>query len=287
MKRAQIIIVSLLFACAVTALSAAQNLQKLHETQKKTNEQELLVEIDYALGDFMLNKSKPGEIYNVTLEYDPEIIIPEVLYDRKNRRGFLEIRGRDEDDDDSVNMRDRDANRWDVKLNPDLPTRLSIDVGLGDGIMELGGMNITDMNLSNGLSSTELNFSEPVKNAVDEMELETGLGKFRAKNLGNAKFKELSFDCGLGSATLDFHGVSAERSEVTVDVGLGSVTLILPEKLGVRIEAEKSFLSGLSLDSDFRQKDGYYYTENWNSAEKRMHIEMSVGLGSISVERIE
>jgi predicted membrane protein len=153
--------------------------------------------------------------------------------------------------------------------------------------MELGGMNITDMNLSNGLSSTELNFSEPVKKAVQELELETGLGKFRAKNLGNAKFEELSFDCGLGSATLDFHGESAERSEVSVDVGLGSVTLILPEKLGVRIEAEKSFLSGLSLDSDFRQKDGYYYTENWNSAEKRMHIELSVGLGSISVERIE
>ncbi len=278
-----IVLVSLVFIATAFGLNKTET---IHESQRKKNEKELNVEVHYALGEFILHKSKSNELYNVTLEYDPENLQPKILYEVRDRKGFLKVTG-DNDDERSGRIRNKKVNKWDVKLNPDLPTKLSVDVGLGDGVVDLGGMNVTEMDFSNGLSSTELDFSEPVKNGVDEIELETGLGKLRAKNLGNAKFKELSFSCGLGSATLDFHGVNSERSEVAVEVGLGTVTLILPKDLGVRIEAERSFLSGVSMDREFREKDGYYYTENWNDAKKQMEMELTVGLGSVNVERID
>jgi len=65
---------------------------------------------------------------------------------------------------------------------------------------------VKDFDLSTGASSVRLAFNEPNKGSIDQMTIEAGLSKFRAMGLGNANFKSLHFEGGVGKYTLDFHG---------------------------------------------------------------------------------
>jgi len=268
----------------ITATVWAQK-GELKKSQAVGSEKSMVVDIECGYGDLHISPGDANSAFNVDISYDKDVGQPLLHYDVKDRIGYLKI---DVKENEDVHVKDGDTKgHWNVALNPELPTTLNVDLGLGDGNLEFGDLKLTEVNISNGLSETELNVSKPNSEMIEQMKMETGLGEFRGKNLSNARFRHMKFDCGLGKTTLDFHGSGLDQSYVDVSVGLGSATLIFPEDVGVRVEKESSFLSHVSLDSDFKQVDDYYYSSNWNEAKKRVKLTLEVGLGSASVERIE
>jgi len=281
-------IILLLSLFLVTSLTAQNNTKHIRESQLLSNEKSMHIDVEYALGKFTLNPSLSEEAYVVNIDYPADIFTPSVDYSIEDGVGYLTVKSNTgEDDDINIDWEERDANsRWDIEYNPIIPTTMDLGIGLGKGVLELGDAHITRLDVENGLSETEINFSKPNNAILEVMDFETGLGKFRAKSLGNARFKEMNFECGLGSATLDFHGAILDKCVAEISVGLGSATLIVPEDLGVQVETKDSFMSSVSFDSSFRRHDGNYYSPNWNEAERKMKLKVEVGLGSISVERI-
>ncbi len=266
-----------------TAVWAQQN--QIKESKPLGSEKSMVVDIECGYGNLNISPGDRDKAFDVDITYDKEVGKPQFDYEVKDHVGYLEVNMEDGND---VHIKDDHAKgQWNIGLNPILPTTLNVELGLGNGNMEFGGLKLTEVKLSNGLSETELNISKPNSQTIEEMKMETGLGEFRGKNLANARFKHMKFDCGLGKTTLDFHGEGLDQSYVDVSVGLGSATLIFPEDVGVRVEKESSFLSHVSLDSDFKAVDDYYYTSNWNDAKKRVKLTLEVGLGSASVERIK
>lgn len=256
----------------------------LHRSVPVTTENALNIEIEYALGKFSLMPGPEDSAFVVDLRYDETLFDPGVDYEIRDGIGYLAVESFHERKDQNFNWDDHDGSRWDVRFNNKLPTEFALEIGMGEGILDLGGAKITGIHVENGLAETELDFSSPNATTLELMKFETGLGKFRAKNLMNARFEELDFECGLGAATLDFHGTGLNRCSADLSVGLGSITVILPADLGVRVDVDKSFMSSVSFDSDFKKHQGDYYTSNWNDAKRRMKIDLEVGLGSASVE---
>lgn len=277
--------VVLIIFLSVAAVASAQ-IKHLTESEPISGEKSLDVKIECVLANFQLEPGNRDEVFNVDIEYDPEKVEPMLEYEIENRIGYLKIAS---DKDNQIDAKDDEnmKSTWKVAVNPHLPTALNMDFGVGEGKLQLGGLALTSVNISNGLASTELDVASRNTEAAGEINIETGLGEFRGKNLNNARFQHMKFECGLGKAIIDFHGDGLDRSYIDVSVGLGSATLIFPEKMGIRVAKDASFLSSVSLDSDFRDHGDYYYTSNWNEAEKQVRLNLEVGLGSISVERIE
>lgn len=48
----------------------------------------------------------------------------------------------------------KDQQDWDVSFNPDIPTRLDMNLGANKSIIDLNGLNITDIKLKSGASET-------------------------------------------------------------------------------------------------------------------------------------
>ena len=287
MHRLQLTIYAL-FCLVVTSglLYAQQKTEHLERSELLSGEKAMNIKVEYALGKFTLNPSLAEEAFVVDISYPSDMFDPSVGYEIEDNVGYLTVTS-GEDDDRHFNWDSGEMeSNWDIEYNPSLPTIMDISVGLGKGVLELGGARITHLSLENGLSETEVNFSTPNKTVLEDMDIETGLGKFRAKNLGNARFTRMDFECGLGSATLDFHGVIRDKSVAEVSVGLGSTTIILPVELGVQVEVEDSFLSSVSFDSSFKRANGYYYSPNWNEAKNKMKLKVEVGLGNASIERL-
>ncbi|HKJ67751.1 MAG TPA: hypothetical protein VKA68_07325, partial [bacterium] len=197
---------SLLLLLWAGALVGKQDVNEIHRSQAVRNEKSLDISVEYGLGDFMLKPGAVKNAYTVDIRYDNDRLNPQVDYGIREGVGYLEIRSDDSEEEHTIDWKKDMESTCTLTYNPNLPTEIDLDIGLGKGIMEFGGTRLTGLEVSNGLSETELNFNRPNKTELQHMEFETGLGKFRAKNLSNARFHELSLEVGLGSALLDFHG---------------------------------------------------------------------------------
>ena len=56
----------------------------------------------------------------------------------------------------------------------------------------------------------------------------------------------------------------------------------MPRGIGVRIDGEKHFLSGMHLDG-FIQRDSYHYSENYEDAAVRVSIRVVTGVGGFRI----
>jgi hypothetical protein len=112
--------------------------------------------------------------------------------------------------------------------------------------------------------------------------LKSGIGGFDATGLGNLNFRDFEFEGGVGGANLDFSGDWKRSAEIRIQVGVGGVNLRLPREIGVRVEAEKHFLSGLHLEG-FDQRDSYYYSRNYDATQIRVTVRIDTGIGGLKI----
>ncbi|MEW6016433.1 MAG: hypothetical protein AB1690_14070, partial [Candidatus Zixiibacteriota bacterium] len=88
-----------------------------------------------------------------------------------------------------------------------------------------------------------------------------------------------------GEFRLEFTGELKTRAQAEISVGLGRAVIYLPRELPVRIEAEDNFLSKVKFRNaaGLRIRDGYYKSEDFDSAAARLDLQIDVGLGSVEI----
>jgi hypothetical protein len=108
-----------------------------------------------------------------------------------------------------------------------------------------------------------------------------GVADFTTRHLGNLNAERIEVDAGVGEVTLWFNGEWRRDAEVSIDMGLGSLELRMPEGLGVELRKD-SFLT--SLDSEGLVKRGAsYYSPDWETAERKVTIDLNAAFGSVRV----
>lgn len=266
-----------------------REITKITKSVNQTSEKEIHVDITLGNGKIYLEKGSPQKVFEGEFTYEQRA--PEVNYEIVGEDGrltiqFDEINNREKGEEKKFShlssLDDLYGNECRLKLSPNLPIVLTLDLGVIKGEMNLGGLQLREISLSSGVSKVHINFNEPNPISLEYFDVEAGVGALEISNLGNANFKHFKFEGGIGKYILDFAGSSYKESKVDISVGLGKVKLYLPQSVGVRMKVDKSFLCSFSID-DIYKKNDFYYNENWGKNDNSLDMNIETGIGRLSV----
>ncbi len=111
----------------------------------------------------------------------------------------------------------------------------------------------------------------------------------------------LQVDMGVGEATIDLTGLDirdlsldtgAGRTvvvlpkegnfSVTIDSGVGELVLEIPDSMAARIQVDRG-PAALDISGRFERKGDDYLTDDWNTNENRVDVEIDIGVGLVTV----
>lgn len=259
----------------------------------RTTEKELRVNLESALGKVYLSKGDPKKICTVSIkETERQRGKGKVSYRIEGGVGELDLElskyeksWNDDARGEVFDLDELEAGRWYVRFTDAVPISFNVELGLGSGDFDFSGLMVKDFKLSTGASSVRLRFREPNKAVIEKMKIEAGVSKFVGEGLGYANFRRFDFSGGVGSYTLDFTGKLREDVDVNVEVGLGRVRLLIPRDVGVRVEREESWFSKIEVSRDFKEKKGYYISDNYSTASARMNVRVESGIAHVKIRR--
>lgn len=155
--------------------------------------------------------------------------------------------------------------RWQIGLNPDVATDLTVDVSAGTASLDLRDLTLTDLTLDGGAGS---------------MEAWLPGGDYDAM-----------LDVSAGSTKMTLPGYG--RQEIEVDGGAGSLTLYLPPGVETRVEVNGG-AGSFSLNEDrFRQisgderDEGVWQTDGYNNDQDGLDLFIDVSAGSVRIEDVQ
>jgi hypothetical protein len=256
----------------------AQDWRTVTSFRQLADETRLDVSVKYGVGKLIVEPGARGELYRVGIRYDSELFDPLTEYRSGRLTVGVEGTGR------SMRMRNQEAGELKLALSPDIPLELGLSFGAVEAEMELGGLQLSRIKVETGASDSRLRFSSPNVRDCDRIDLSMGAAAFRAIGLGNANCRVLKAEGGVGDMTLDFSGEWRRDLSADVTMALGSVTLAVPSDVGVVVR-RSTFLSGFSA-SGFTRRGRDHYSDNWDTASRKLTVELQGAFGSVTVRRL-
>ncbi len=255
----------------------------MSRTQTMVGEKSLESNIRFDIGSLEIaGEPTAVSLYSFYLEYDKAGYTPDIQYN--SALGGTE--GRFSFSLQSTHRlgirRERQTNRLRLAFTNSIPLNLKVTTGVGDARLSLSGMRISRIDFESGVGGAKMSSYEPNPIPCEYVKLKNGVGAIDAIGLGNLNFRELEFEGGVGGANLDFTGKWKQNADIRIQVGVGGVNVRMPREIGVRVEAQKHFLSGLQLEG-FIKRDSYYYSENYEKAAIRVSVEVATGIGGLKI----
>lgn len=283
MKLAWILSFSLMFAACEFQDRVPIEMVTLNKAQPLGKEKALESTVRFDIGSVEITGERESDsLYSFNLEYDKAGFSPEVRYDSAvdgtEGRFYFSL--------ESTHKMGIHPQRYNNKLllsfNDTLPLKLKLTAGVGDSRLGLSGLKISRLDFESGVGEAKMSAYEPNPISCEYINLKNGVGKLEAVGLGNLNFRDFDFEGGVGGASLDFTGEWKRDADIRIKVGVGGVNVRLPRDLGVKVEAEQHFLSGLHLEG-FNKQDSYYYSENYDKAAVRVFINIAAGIGGLRI----
>ncbi len=155
--------------------------------------------------------------------------------------------------------------RWDIGLNPNVPTDLDIRGGVGQSNIDLSRFDLTALDITSGVG--EMNVTLPSRADDLEARLQVGVGK------------------------LDLTIPSGASLHAAVKGGVGETVINLPADAAARVEARSgigelnigSRLQKLSGSSSGISPNGVWQTPDFENAERQIVIHFDGGIGELRV----
>lgn len=286
MKRTLVLLMSSLLLLSAVSIAVAKDreprIENFSESKPLDGVKSAEIRVELGLAEFTLKAGASKTLAQFDAIYDARYTKPSFDYERDGDRAFVLIETKDvkkwkhKDED-------RQEAEYRVYLSPEPEIDLKCEVGLGDNELDLTGLKMNRVDLESGLAETDIIVAKPNSIRTKEIEIESGLGELNTDHLGNLRFDRLSLEGGLGSSNLDLRGFEGE-GEVVIAVGMGDCTLILPESVGVRLIHEESFMSSVDTRGFVKVDDDRYESQDYDSKESHLLIELEVGMGSVDIE---
>jgi hypothetical protein len=169
-------------------------------------------------------------------------------------------------------------NDWNLRLG-NQPLDLTIEAGAYEGKLDLTGVPLVRLKISDGAGQADLVFSAPNPVRMDSLTYETGASNIKLKGLGNTDADVINFRGGAGNFSLDFSGQLKREMRVYVDGGLGNITLRVPKTSNSRIILSSS-LNTISTEGTWVVNDNEYRTTGEGPL---LRIEVKVGVGNLNL----
>jgi hypothetical protein len=281
---------ALLFAVAVILCTAGfgyKSSSTYHRTIARTNEREIKATIEAGFAKLILGGNPADGILEAEATSDKTLDLTNLIqYSVRDKIGYLTLTSEtsDEDKKHGFHFSGFESSTWTANFTSAVPISFDIQLGLGKGDFDFSEMQVKDLSLSAGASSVRMRFDKPNKSEIENLNIEAGLSKFEAHGLGNAHFRHLKFEGGVGSYLLDFKGDMSDESDADITVGLGSLMIDIPRGVGVKIVAEKNFVTHFDIPDDFsEQREDHYVSSNYYSADAKLNMHIDAGVGSVKI----
>lgn len=166
-------------------------------------------------------------------------------------------------------------NHWDFGLSTVLPLDLTIEGGASENLFDLSGLQLTNLNITQGASETEVRFETPNPVLMKEFSFKTGASSAKLYGLGNANFISMNFSCGAGDYTLDFSGTLSMESTVDIKAGVSNLTIIIPADMNAAI-VNHGMVSNINTQGTWLVTDETY-TTMVDGPKLTINLDMAVG----------
>lgn len=257
----------------------------------RTTEREINVVLSTSFGKVIVARGAAEKIVTAEGYSKKKSSLPiELNYEIRNRIGYLDLSLGDFEQNDgkrgSFDFSNLEGGTWNLRFSNAIPVSFDVELGVAKADFDMTGLEVKDFKLSAGASDVVLSFNSRNASTIDEMTIESGVGKFEGRNLGNANFKAFRYDGGVGAATLDFSGKIQSEVDVDIRVGMGVCTIIIPKDVGARVFFTETLVSRIDCDRSIRSAgENQYLTENYRSASARMNIRIDAGLGKVNIRQ--
>lgn len=230
-------------------------------------------------GDLSLD-GDTDELMSGEFVYNLDDLKPWIEYKAERGRGQLTIRSQLE----TLNMerlREEIRNEWQIHLTRQVPLSLILDVGSSGGKLALGGLRLSQFDLTTGAADLQVSFDKLNQEYMEAMHVHSGAAKLEFVGLGNGNFQELAFDGGVGTYMFDLRGDWQRSANVAIRSGVSNITLRVPHDIGVRVCPGN--LKGGDYDKLTRQGD-CYVNDLYAESDIKLDIHLDVGLSDLSVK---
>jgi hypothetical protein len=210
------------------------------------------VRLEFGAGELFLNPGAEGALISGTATFNVDDFNPDLTVSGNRvtiSTGELEIRG-------IPNFGSNYKNEWNLEL-ADAPMELMISAGAYRGEMELGGLALHSLEVSDGASDVQLEFSQVNSVPMDTLRYQTGASSVDLLGLANANFERMVFRGGAGEYSLDFSGDLQRDADVTIESGISSVTVIVPEGVSARVSLQGG-LTNVDVSGAWERSGGAY-----------------------------
>ena len=271
-------IAALALVCLAAPAGAQPTLRTVEFSRQLRDTTPLDVHVDHQAGRIVLHGADAPLLYQAQLAYDPRRSEPLYEYDAAHRRLRIGAR-RPAGDAPSGGSPEL---RLDVART--VPVALTIRMGTAKADLDLGGMMLTRLSVESGASDAELHFDTPNAVPMERLELDVGAASLRARGLANARAREVHVKMNVGTAELDFGGDWTGDIELDLQVTLGKATLRVPADVGIRVDATR-YLASFQRVGFVRGDDDAYYSDNWDTARRKLHVRSRMVLGQLELAR--
>ncbi len=150
---------------------------------------------------------------------------------------------------------------------------VTLDAGVALGTLDFGGLHLKSLEINVGAGEAILDFSEPLAEEAENLEVNVGVGDLHARRLGNGRFRYAEVNTGMATAALDLTGPWPPGARLEASAGIASVCFHIPTNLGVRVETE-GFLIVRDFDPLVRENHTWV-TPNYHEVPN--HLLLSLG----------
>ena len=233
--------------------------------------------LEFAAGDLKLAPGASGYLasgtatYNV-VDFEPKVEATGSSYNL--RHSDLKIEGVPVLQDDFIN-------KWDLQL-ANTSMSLNIKAGAYTGSVELGGLSLEKLAISDTGSDFKGRFSEPNNVEMSSFTYKTGAGSAELKGLAYANFAQMTFTSGAGDFTLSFDGDLQRDASVTIDSRLSTLNIVVPEGVNAQLTFDGN-LSTVNAGGRWNQ-NGKIYTLTGSDPTLTFTVKMKTGTLNLKTE---
>lgn len=202
--------------------------------------------------------------YNVT-DFKPQIT--ETGNEVRIQQGNVDLKG-------IPNIGKNVINEWDLTIGTS-PINFRMTAGAYQGHLELGGLDIRSLHITDGASENNLTFSKQNLGEMSSLRYETGASKVTLTGLANANFTNMIFKSGAGDYTLDFTGELQQDATVDIQSGLSNLVIVIPQGTPTNLNV-RGGLTNINF-SGVWSSFGNTYTIEGNGPSLTINIDMGAG----------
>jgi hypothetical protein len=167
------------------------------------------------------------------------------------------------------------VNEWDLRLG-NRPMELVIQAGAYEGDLDLSGIPLRNLRISDGASKATVSFNVPNPEVMDDFTYRTGASNIELRGLLNANFREMNFKGGAGNFSLEFTGEMTRDLKVFIDGGLGNMTLEVPKGINAQVNVSGG-LNNVSTQGTWTIEGQEYNTIGAEGPLLKIQVNMGVG----------